>query len=116
MVSRRGSAGMGCLSWLLILAITVYVGMNVGAPYMRYYRFRDAVNQQVRYATFRSNDAMREEIWAAADSLGLPEEAYHVTVERAPSQIRVFGSYIDSWQLFRYSRPVHFILNEQGPL
>lgn len=116
MVSRRGSAGMGCLSWLLILAIVVFVGIHVGAPYMRYYRFRDAVDQQVRYATFRSNDAMREQIWAAADSLGLPEEAYHVTVERAPSQIRVFGSYIDTWQLFRYSRPVHFILNEQGPL
>ena len=85
MVNRRGSTEMGCLSWLLIVAIIVYVGINVGAPYMRYYRFRDAVDQQVRYATFRNDDAMREEIWAAADSLGLPEEAYHVTVERAPS-------------------------------
>ncbi|HEY7899012.1 MAG TPA: hypothetical protein VIC03_11440 [Gemmatimonadaceae bacterium] len=116
MVNRRGSTEMGCLSWLLIVAIIVYVGINVGAPYMRYYRFRDAVDQQVRYATFRNDDAMREEIWAAADSLGLPEEAYHVTVERAPSAIRVFGSYDDAWKLFRYSRPVHFILNETGPL
>lgn len=116
MVNRRASTEMGCLSWLLILAIIIYGGMNVGAPYMRFYRFRDAVDQQVRYATFRSNDAMREEIWAAADSLGLPEEAYHVTVERAPNEIRVFGSYIDTWQIFRYSRPVHFILNEEGPL
>jgi hypothetical protein len=116
MVNRRGNTEMGCLSWLLILAIIVYVGMHVGAPYMRYYRFRDAVDQQVRYATFRSDDAVREEIWAAADSLDLPEEAYHVTVERAPSEIRVFGQYVDTWQLFRYSRPVHFKLNVTGPL
>lgn len=116
MVSRRGATETGCLGWMLIIAIIVYVGIHVGTPYMRYYRFRDAVDQQVRYATFRNDDAIRKEIWSAADSLGLPEGAYHVTVERAPSVIRVFGSYNDSWRLFRYTRLVHFILNEEGPL
>lgn len=116
MVIRRAATELGCLAWILIIAITVYVGIHVGAPYMRYYRFRDAVDQQVRYATFRNDDGIRKEIWAAADSLDLPEEAYHVTVERAPSLIRIFGSYDDSWQLFRFTRPVHFIVNEHGPL
>lgn len=116
MVNRRGLAEMGCLGWMLVIAIVTYVGVHVGAPYMRYYRFRDAVDQQVRYATFRNDDGLRKEIWGAADSLGLPEGAYHVTVERAPNAIRVFGSYYDSWRLFRYTRPVHFILNEEGPL
>jgi hypothetical protein len=116
MVSRRGATGIGCLGWLLIIAIVTYVGINVGAPYMRYYRFRDAVEQQVRYATFRSNDAIRQAVWAAADSLDLPEQAYHVTVERAPSAIRIFGGYDDSWKLLRYIRPVHFTLSEEGPL
>jgi hypothetical protein len=115
-VNRRGSSDFGCLGWLLTIAIVTYVAVNVGAPYMRFYRFRDAVDQQVRYATFRNDDGIRQEIWAAADSLDLPEEAYHVTVERAPSSIRVFGSYDDAWQLLRYTRPVHFILNEQGSL
>jgi hypothetical protein len=116
MVKRRGATEMGCLTWILLIAIVVYVGIHVGAPYMRYYRFRDAVKQQVRYATFRNDDGIRKEIWAAADSLGLPEEAYHVTVERAPGSIRVFGAYDDSWQLLRYTRTVHFILDEKGPL
>lgn len=105
----------GCLSWILVVAIIAYVGVHVGAPYMRYYRFRDAVNQQVQYATFRNDDGIRQAIWAAADSLSLPEEAYHVTVERAPSAIRIFGAYDDSWKLLRYSRVVHFSLNEEGP-
>jgi hypothetical protein len=52
MVTRRGASDLGCLGWLLTLAIMTYVVINVGAPYMRYYRFRDAVDQQVRYATF----------------------------------------------------------------
>jgi hypothetical protein len=116
MVMRRGASETGCLGWLLFLAIVAYVGVHVGAPYMRYYRFRDAVEQQVRYATFRNDDGIRKEIWSAADSLGLPEGAYHLTVERAPSAIHVFGSYDDSWQLLRYSRPVHFILDEEGSL
>lgn len=116
MVNRRGVSRAGCLTWVLAIAIIVYLGVNIGAPYMRYFRFRDAVQQQVRYATFRNDDAIRQEIWAAADSLGLPEEAYHVTVERAPRSIRIFGSYDDLWQVLRYTRDVHFIIDEQGPL
>jgi hypothetical protein len=116
MVNRRGAAGTGCLGWILLLAIVAYAGVNVGAPYMRYYRFKDAVDQQVRYATFRNDDHIREEIWAAADSLGLPEEAYHVTVERAPSAIRIFGAYDDTWRLLKYNHSVHFLINQQGPL
>ncbi len=116
MVSRRGAAELGCLAWLLLVAIIAYAGVRIGAPYMRYYRFRDAVDQQVQYATFRNDDGIRKEIWSAADSLGLPEQAYHVTVERAPSAIRIFGSYEDHWQILNYIRPVHFILNEQGTL
>ena len=116
MVSRRGAAESGCLGWVLLIAIVAYVGTNVAAPYMRYYQFRDAVDQQVRYATFRNDDGIRKEIWSAADSLGLPEEAYHVTVERAPSAIRIFGSYDDSWKVLQYRRHVHFILDEEGPL
>lgn len=116
MVSRRGYSEMGCLSWLLVLAIIVYAGIHIGAPYMRYYRFRDAVDQQVRYATFRNDDSIRKEVWAAADSLGLPEEAYHVTVERTPNKVRVFGAYDDSWTLVRYTRVVHFIVNSEASL
>jgi hypothetical protein len=116
MVRRRGGAQLGCLGWLLVIAVLGYVGTHVAEPYMRYYRFRDAVDQQVRYATFRNDDGIRKEIWAAADSLGLPEEAYHVTVERAPSAIRIFGSYDDHWQVLRYRRDVHFILDREGPL
>jgi hypothetical protein len=116
MVSRRGAAETGCLVWLLMLAAVTYVGVHVSAPYTRYYRFRDAVDNQALYATFRDDDGIREEIWKAADSLGMPEKAYHVTVERAPSAIRIFAAYDDSWKLFRYTRPVHFILNEERPL
>jgi hypothetical protein len=99
-----------------MIAIITYAGVHIAAPYMRYYRFRDAVDQQVRYATFRNDDGIRREIWAAADSLSLPEGAYHITVERAPSAIRIYGSYDDTWQLLRYTQTVHFVLNEEGPL
>ncbi len=116
MVSRRGASSSGCLGWILFIAVVAYAGVRIGAPYMRYYQFRDDVDQQVRYATFRNDDGIRKEIWSAADSLGLPEQAYHVTVERAPSAIRIFGSYDDSWQLLRYRREVHFIVDEEGPL
>ncbi len=116
MVKRRGAAGVGCLGWILVVAIVSYVGMHVSAPYMRYYRFRDAVDQQVQYATFRNDDAIRKELWAAADSIGLPEPAYHVNVERSTGAIRVFTDYDDQWQLGDYIRFVHFKIDERGTI
>ena len=116
MVKRRGVAGIGCLGWILIVAIVSYVGLAVSAPYMRFYRFRDAVDQQVHYATFRSDDAIRKELWAAADSIGLPEPAYHVNVERSTGGIRIFAEYDDQWRLAEYVHYVHFTIDRVGTI
>ncbi|MDQ2890484.1 MAG: hypothetical protein M3R65_08020 [Gemmatimonadota bacterium] len=116
MVRRRGAANIGCLGWILIISILAYVGNHVSGPYVRYYRFKDAVAQQVRYATFRDDDGIRKEIWAAADSLGMPEPAYHVNVERVPGAIRVFSAYDDHWELLSYIHVVRFIVDEKGTI
>ena len=116
MVTRRGVARIGCLGWILIIALTVYLGSHIATPYMRYYRFRDAVDQQARFATFRNDDAIRKELWAAADSIGLPEGAYHLNIERTTSDLRIFGSYNDRWEIPRYIHIVHFMIDVENPI
>lgn len=116
MVSRRGSTTLGCLTWLLVIAIIVYVGTHVGEPYYRYYRYRDAISQRVRFAGARPDSLLRKGIWAAADSIGLPEGAYHVSIMRTSDAIRVFGTYDDSWTLFNYTRIVPFTLSFEESL
>ena len=116
MVTRRGFANIGCLGWILIIAVGAFLGSHIGAPYMRYYRFRDAVDQQARFATFRSDDAIRKELWAAADSIGLPESAYHLNVERTTSTLRISGAYNDEWEIPRYIHVVHFVIDVENPI
>jgi len=38
---RRGRTNFGCLFGILLLVTAVYFGVNVGEPYLRYYRFVD---------------------------------------------------------------------------
>jgi hypothetical protein len=53
---------------------------------------------------------------AQADSLGLPEEAYFIRIQRTQRTIRIQASYDDSWTIYKYTRPVHFDVDVQDTL
>ncbi len=107
---------MGCLGWLLIVAVAAYIGAHVGQPYFRYYQYRDAISQRIRFAAVRKDTDIRKDIFASADSLGLPEEAYHLDMVRDSGAFRVAGAYDDTWSLFNYTRTVPFTINAEARL
>ncbi len=55
---RRGASSLGCLFSLLIGAVVIYFGINVGEAYWRYYQFQDDMRQEVRFAANATNDAI----------------------------------------------------------
>ena len=73
MVSRKGRSSLGCLLILLVLAAALYVGVNIGEAYWRFYEFQDAMRQEVRFAKQIPDDRIKLHLAALADSLGLPE-------------------------------------------
>ena len=113
---RRGGAMLGCLVWAIFLVGIVYAASEVGAPYYRFYRYDDMAQQQAHYATIRTDSAMRLALWATADSLGLPEDAYNVQISRGVNRVHITAAYDDWWALPGYRRTVHFDLNESAPL
>jgi hypothetical protein len=100
----------------VLLVVAVYAGSAIGAPYYRYYRFSDIVNQEESFATIRSDDVMRHAIWATADSLGLPDDAYHLQIARDGGRVHISASYDDFWALPGYRRVVHFTVDDSSPL
>ena len=116
MVARRGSAASGCLTILLLVALLAFVGMHVGGPYYRYYQFRDAAKQEAHFATMHTDDVIRKSLVAQADSLGLPEEAYFIRIQRTQHTIHIKSSYGDSWTIGTYTRPVYFDVDIQDTL
>ena len=47
MTARRGTSRFGCLVSLLLAVTVAYFGANVAEVYLRYFRFRDAMRQEI---------------------------------------------------------------------
>ena len=116
MVSRKGRSSLGCLLILLVLAAALYVGVNIGEAYWRFYEFQDAMRQEVRFAKQIPNDRIKLHLAALADSLGLPEQATDITVDRTSSSIAVSAEYTERIEFPFFVRNMRFAPRARGPL
>lgn len=108
MVSRHGATKLGCLVFLLLFSGVMYFGVNAGETYYRYLQYKDAMQQEVRFRSFLPNDKIKANLRAAADSLGLPEDAGLVTITRAGGQITIESHYEEIIDLPGFKKEVHF--------
>lgn len=106
--TRRGASRLGCLLSLLLLATVAYFGFNIGEVYLRFYRLRDAMVQEARFAHNRDDNAIRLRMAAVADSLGLPDEAGRVVIRREASRIILSADYTERVELPLFVREFRF--------
>ena len=116
MVNHRGRSSLGCLFALLIVAAAMYFGINIGEAYWRFYEFQDAMRQEVRFAKQIPDERIKLHLAALADTLGLPEEATEITVDRTAGDISVSAEYSERVELPLYVRIIRFRPRAQGPL
>lgn len=116
MVRQRGRSSVGCLLMLLLLAVALYFGVNIGEAYWRFYEFQDAMRQEVRFAKQISDDRIKLHLAAYADSLGLPEEATDITVNRTSNDISLSADYSERVELPLFVRQIRFSPRARGPL
>ncbi|MDQ6887854.1 MAG: hypothetical protein M3068_11250 [Gemmatimonadota bacterium] len=106
--NRSGRTRLGCLVFLLIVAALGYFGVDLAQPYMRYYRFRDAMAQEARFADHLSDAKIVIHLRAQADSLGLPPEAQALSVRRTTAGIEISSSWTETVVFPRYTREIPF--------
>jgi hypothetical protein len=109
-VSRPGRSALGCLFPLLLIAVVVYFGIQVGDPYLRYLRYQDAMRQQVRFADMNSNDVITHRLQAVADSLNLPTQAHRLTLRRDEHRrhLSISADYVEVVEVPGYVREFRF--------
>jgi hypothetical protein len=108
-VSRRGESRLGCLFGLLVLVVAVYFSVNFGEAYFRYYQFKDAMGQEARFATTKTDDQITSRLSALADTLQLPTDAADVRIDRSPSVITISSDYDEVIRLpFKKQQVLHF--------
>ena len=106
--ARRGTSRLGCLVGLLLIVTVAYFGFNIGEVYLRFYRMKDAMVQEARFAHNRDDNAIRLRLAAVADSLGLPNEAGRVIINREGARIIIRTSYTEHVELPLFVREFHF--------
>jgi hypothetical protein len=112
--SRRGLSSLGCLVMLLLAAAVIYFGMSIGEHYFRFYQYQDAMRQEVRFAAHNSDQAIIRRLQQQADSLGLPEAAGVVTLQRDGRHIALESEYYEHIELPLTVREVHFNPHAEG--
>ncbi|MGK2934035.1 MAG: hypothetical protein ACSLFE_02180 [Gemmatimonadaceae bacterium] len=106
--SRRGGGAMGCLVPLLVVAIIGYFAARASDAALRYYRFRDAMQQEARFAhrPTRSDDGIKQRLRATADSLAVPVEGRQVEVRRTEQRIRISANYSETIDFLIFSKRI----------
>ena len=111
---RRGRSSLGCLVMLLLVAAVVYFGVNAGEVYFRFYQYQDAMRQEVRFAAHNSDAVILRHLRSQVDSLGLPEAAGEVNLQRDGRHIEMESDYYEHIELPLYVREVHFNPHASG--
>ena len=111
---RAGITSLGCLLTLLILAAIGYFGIGVGEHYMQFYQYQDAMRQEVKFAAHNSDALILRHLRERADSLGLPESAGEVTLQRDGRHIEIESEYYVHLELPLYVKEVRFDAHAEG--
>ncbi len=109
MVNRRGGSNLGCLLPLLIIAVAAYFAIDFGEAYFRFYQFKDAMGQEARFATTKTDDQITSRLAALADTLQLPPGAELISIQRTPATITISSDYDEVIKLpLKKEQVLHF--------
>ena len=111
---RRGSSSLGCLFSLLVFAAVLYFGVNIGEVFFRYFQYKDAMRQEVRFAAHNNDAIIVRHLRDQADSLGLPEAARNVLVQRDGRHIEIEAEYYEHVELPLTVREVYLNPHAEG--
>jgi hypothetical protein len=108
-VNRAGASRIGCLLPLLVLAVGAYIAVDFGEAYFRFYQFKDAMGQEARFASMRTDDQITGHLSALADSLEMPPGAELITISRSANVVTISSDYDEVIKLpMKKERVIHF--------
>jgi hypothetical protein len=108
-VNRRGESRIGCLLPILLLALAAYFAVDFGEAYFRFYEFKDAMGQEARFSSDKTDAQITARLSALADTLQLPPGAELITIQRTPATITISSDYDEVIPLpLKKERVIHF--------
>ncbi len=109
-LGKRGVTRTGCLFSILLLMAVTYFGLPVAGMYIRYYRMKNEMQTQARFAPSIDDGTIRRRLLQTIDNLGLPMEARQLRIRRInrPREIIISTTWQETIILPFYSRVQRF--------
>ncbi len=109
-LGERGVTRTGCLFSILLLMAVTYFGLPVAGMYVRYYRMKNEMQTQARFAPSIDDGTIRRRLLQTIDNLGLPVEARQLRIRRInrPREIIISTTWQETIILPFYTRVQRF--------
>jgi hypothetical protein len=115
---RRGGSTLGCLLWVLGMAVVLYYGTQIGQHYFEFYQLQEEMRSQARLAPGLPDPVIRRRIADRIDQLGLNIDPRKVKITRGgrPRRIIIETEYADTVVLPAFKRVFVFRPRADEPL
>jgi hypothetical protein len=103
---------MRALIKLVLAALIIYATWRVGSVYLRYYQFKDEVQQTAQFSGQRSENELHTRVLEIAREYQIPLDAERLKVRREDNHTRIDASYVEQIEILpSYRRPWEFTVN-----
>ncbi len=89
----RGKGNLGCLMWLVVLALIGHVLWKVVPVKIRTSEFYDVMQEQASFGSIKSEQQMQYEILRRAQELQIPVNKDNLKIERSRQAVTVEAHY-----------------------
>jgi hypothetical protein len=97
---------------LVIAALVVHAAWRAGSVYLRYYQFKDNVQQAAQFSDRRPENELRERVMTLADEYEIPLAPAALRVRREENHTIVDATYTERVEVLpRYFYPWDFTVN-----
>ena len=103
---------MKTLIKLAVAALVVYACWQAGSAYLRYYQFKDEVQQTALFGAAKSDSELQKVIMDIANRMQVPLAPANVNVRRGENHVMIDAAYTERIQLVpTYYYPYEFKVN-----
>ncbi len=102
-LNERGAGRTGCLLSLLIIVAVAYFGVPIAGSYIRYYRFRNEMQTQARFAPSINDATIRRRLLLKIEELDIPDSARRLRIRRGSREILITTSWQEPIELPFYT-------------
>src|SRR5688500_11304179 len=106
--NRRGKSALSCLFPMLVVTIIGYIALHASDAAFKYYRLRDAMQQEARFSHRKTDDQIRTRLRAFVDSLGMPIAARRINIRRTETRITISADYEQTIDFPFFSKVMDF--------